>query len=123
MSETYGVLLEVQEACLAAMKPGNQLKAVYKAAVDYLKERTGYEYLVEHLPKNLGFATGLAFRENAMQLSPKNQAAFKKGMVFCLSVGFQNLNLSTADRASAHEKSAVRFFCDLKSVLTRVYLC
>ena len=107
VTETYNVLLEVQEACLAAMKPGNQLKDVYKAAVAYLRERKGFEYLIEHLPKNLGFCTGLDFRESAMVLSPKSQVTFKKGMVFCLSVGFQNLELSKADLASTADKSAV----------------
>jgi nucleosome binding factor SPN SPT16 subunit len=108
VSETYDVLIEVQDACLAVMKPGNQLKAVYKAAVMHLKERKGYEYLVDHLPKNLGFATGLDFRENAMLLSPKCQVSFSKGMVFCLMVSFQDLELHEADRASTPEKSPVR---------------
>lgn len=110
VTETYEVLLEVQEACLKAMKPGNQFKAVYKAAVSHLKERKGYEYLVEHLPKNLGFCTGLDFRESAMLLSPKSQVTFKKGMTFCLSVGFQNLELSKADVASTVDKSSVRLY-------------
>lgn len=107
VNDIYDVLLEVQDACLKAMKPGNQLKAVYKAAVSHIKERQGFEYLVEHLPKSLGFCIGLDFRESAMLLSPKNQVAFKKGMVFCLSIGFQNLPLSKADLASASDKSAV----------------
>jgi nucleosome binding factor SPN SPT16 subunit len=108
VSSTYDALLEMQEACLAAMKPGNQLKAVYKAAVKFLQERKGSEYLVGHLPKNLGFCMGLDFRESAMLLSPKNQAAFKRGMVFCLSVGFQDLELSESDRSSTPEKSPVK---------------
>lgn len=107
VSETYEVLMEMQEACLAAMKPGNQLKAVYQAAVTFLKERTGFEYLVGHLPKHLGFATGLDFRETSFSLNAKNPTQFKKGMVFCLSVGFQNLELSETDLSSTPEKSAV----------------
>lgn len=108
VSETYEVLLEVQEACLAAMKPGNQLKAVYMAAVNCLEQKKGHEYLVEHLPKNLGFGTGLDFRENSMLLSSKSQVTFKKGMVFCLSLGFQDLELSKSDRSMLSDKSPVR---------------
>lgn len=108
VSESYEVLLELQEACLAAMKPGNQLKAVYKAAVSYLQAKKGFEYLAEHLPKTLGFCTGLDFRENNMLLSPKNQVTFKKGMVFCLSVGFQDLELTKSDRTTLSDKSPVR---------------
>jgi len=107
VTEIYEILLEVQEACLAAMKPGNQLKAVYKAAVSTIKEKKGYEYLVDHLPKTLGFCIGLDFRENAMLLSAKNQVTFKKGMVFCLAVAFDKLELSKADRSSTADKSAV----------------
>lgn len=110
VSETYDILLEVQMACLQVMKPGNQLKQVYQAAVHYLQERTGWEYLAQHLPKNVGFATGLDFREGVLALSPKNTASFKAGMAFCLSVGFQDLELSEEDRAASPEKSPVRSF-------------
>lgn len=107
VSATYEVLMEMQDACLEAMKPGNQLKAVYKAAVAFLQERSGYEYLVDHLPKSLGYATGLDFRESAFSITAKNPASFKKGMVFCLSLGFQNLELSESDLSSTPDKSPV----------------
>lgn len=90
------------------MKHGNHLREVYAAAVDYLENKSGYEYLVKHLPKNLGFGIGLDFREGNMLLSPKNQVTFKKGMVFCLSVGFQNLELSSEDKENTPNESAVR---------------
>lgn len=89
------------------MKHGNHLREVYATAVEYLKGKSGYEYLVKHLPKNLGFAIGLDFREGNMLLSPKNQVTFKKGMVFCLSVGFQDLELTLEDRESAPNESTV----------------
>jgi len=81
VSNNYEVLLEVQEACLAVMQPGNPLKSVYKAAVNYLK-RNGHEDLVDKLPKNLGFAQGLDFRDSTLLLSPKNSVTLRKGMVF-----------------------------------------
>ena len=110
VSETYEALLEMQDACLAAMKPGNPFKAVYKAAVRFLQDhRNGaFSYLVDHLPKNLGFGTGLDFRESSLLLSPKNGAVFRQGMVFCLSLGFQDLPLEEQDRSSTPEKSPVR---------------
>jgi nucleosome binding factor SPN SPT16 subunit len=109
VSETYDVLLEMQEACVATMKPGNQLKDVYKAATTFLEEKKGFEYLVGHLPKNLGFCIGLDFRESAMLLSPKSQVSFKKGMVFCLSLGFQDLELKESDLSNLSDKSPVSF--------------
>ena len=106
VSESYELLLEMHEVCLTALKPGNPAKSVYRAAVDFLKERDAK--LVENLPKNLGFATGLDFRDSNFILSQKNSATIREGMVFCLSVGFQNLKLSDSDRASCSEKSPVR---------------
>jgi nucleosome binding factor SPN SPT16 subunit len=106
VSETYELLLEMQEACLKQMKPGNQLKAVYKAAVAYLQE-SGREDLISHLPKVLGFSQGLDFRDATLSLSSKNGVTFKKGMTFCLSVGFQNLELSSSDKEDTPDKSAV----------------
>jgi len=108
VSETYEVLLELQEACLEAMKPGLPLKGVYKAAQKFLQDRNGFEYLAEKLPKNLGFATGLEFRESSLILSSKNTASFKQGMVFCLSLGFQNLELSAPDLTDTPDKSPVK---------------
>jgi nucleosome binding factor SPN SPT16 subunit len=109
VSETYEALLEVQEKCMEAMRPGKPLKAVYKAAVNCLNQKPGFEHLVDKLPKNLGFAMGLDFREPTLLLSPKNQIAFKQGMVFCLAVGFHDVELSEADRAATPSNSAVRF--------------
>jgi len=117
VSATYEVLLEVQEACMSAMRPGKPLKSVYKAAVAYLKQKSGFEHLAEKLPKNLGFAMGLDFRESSLLLTAKNQIAFKKGMVFCLSVGFQDVELSESDRAATPEKSSVCHFLVHKLLL------
>jgi nucleosome binding factor SPN SPT16 subunit len=96
VSENYELLLEVQEACLEAMKPGNPMKNVHKAAVAFLQQR-GSEDMVEHLPKTLGFLMGLDFRETNFLLSAKNSATIKEGMV------------SEQDRAASADKSPVRF--------------
>ena len=106
VSETYELLLEMQDACLKQMRSGNQLKEVYKAAVSYLQEN-GREDLISHLPKIVGFSQGLDFRDATLSLSSKNGVTFKKGMTFCLSVGFQNLELSSNDREDTPDKSAV----------------
>jgi len=115
VSELYEVLCDLQDECISALKPGNQFSMVHKTAVDFLKtyKRSGspagsYAYLVDHLPKSLGFLTGIDFRENHLQLSAKNSATIKAGMVFCLSIGFANLPLSEKDRADTPDKSPVR---------------
>lgn len=112
VSKNYEILLEVQEACLEAMQPGNPLKAVYKAAVSYLK-KNGQEDLIEKLPKNLGFAQGLDFRDSTLLLSPKNSVTLRKGMVFCLSIGFQDLELSESCLSNTPDDSPVSsYFCE-----------
>lgn len=107
VSETYDLLLEVQEACMAAMRPGKPLKSVYKAAVACIQQKGGFDHLVSKLPKNLGFAMGLDFREPTLLLTGKNPIAFKPGMVFCLSVGFQDVELSEGERSNTPSNSAV----------------
>ena len=106
VSETYEILLEMQEACLEAMRPGNQLNAVYKAAVSYL-QKNGHDDLVGKLPKNLGFAQGLDFRDSTLTLSAKNKVPFKPGMVFCLAIGFNDLELAERDRENTPDNSPV----------------
>lgn len=108
VSEMYEILLEVQEACLEQMRAGNQLKSVYKAAVSHL-QKNGHEDLIPKLPKNLGFSQGLDFRDSTLTLSAKNGVTFKKGMTFCLSIGFQDLELSSSDLANTPDNSAVCF--------------
>jgi len=110
VSETYEILLEVQEACLEQMRVGNQLKSVYKAAVSYL-QKNGHENLIPKLPKSLGFSQGIDFRDSALSLTAKNAITFKKGMTFCLSVGFQDLELSSSELDSTPDNSAVSDAC------------
>lgn len=109
VSDTYETLVVVHEACLAAMIPGNSLKAVYAAAVKKLKDEER-EDLIECLPKNLGFSIGAYFREGNLTLSPKNNVLFKAGMTFNLCVGFSGVKLSSSDKADANEKSPVGIF-------------
>lgn len=106
VSAMYELLLGVQEACLKAMVPGNPLKAVYAAAVKYLKTQ-GKEELVDSLPKNLGFSMGLDFRDSMLQLNNKSTVQFRQGMVFNLCVSLAGLKLSESARAATNSKSAV----------------
>jgi nucleosome binding factor SPN SPT16 subunit len=108
VSELYELLLEMEEACLRVMTPGKSVKSVHQAAVAFLESRPGYEYLVQHLPKTLGFLTGIEIRESTFSISHKTEAVIRSGMVFCLSVGFQNVPLEPADLAHTPDNSAVR---------------
>ena len=96
----------MHDACRQSMMPGKPLRNVYQAAVTFLKNER--PELVEHLPKNLGFATGLEFRDSQYILNAKNGTLFKAGMVFTLNSVLQKLILTEKERANTPKDSAVR---------------
>ena len=99
VEQTYSVLLSAYEKCLEQMIPGNELKDVYTAAQAFLTKRD--PALLPFLPKNLGFAIGIEFRDPSLLLSSNNTSKFVEGMLFNLSVGFSGVPLTTADKARA----------------------
>jgi nucleosome binding factor SPN SPT16 subunit len=79
---------------------------VWNAAVKYLQAQ-GKEELVESLPKNLGCAIGLDFRDSLLPLNAKATVPFRQGMMFNLCVSFAGLELSESARSATNSKSAV----------------
>lgn len=106
VSVTYELLLGMHDACRQSMVPGKPLRNVYQAAVTFLKNER--PELVEHLPKNLGFAMGLEFRDSQYILNAKNGTLFKAGMVFTLNSVLQKLILTEKERSATPKDSAVR---------------
>jgi len=92
-SKGYEVLLKAHEAAVGALKPGNKVSAVYQAALAVV-ERDAPE-LVGNLTKSAGTGIGLEFRESGLNLNAKNDRVLKPGMVFNVSLGFQNLQTPT----------------------------
>lgn len=109
VSHAYAVLSDVYDKCLEQMLAGNEIKSVFETAKNFLSRRDAS--LLPHLSKNLGFATGLEFRDSTMLLNNSNSDMFAPGMVFVLSVGFQDIPLTDADKAdaSANVKSLESF--------------
>ncbi|KAF5946750.1 hypothetical protein HYC85_016978 [Camellia sinensis] len=85
----YEVLLKAHEAAIGALKPGNKVSAVYQAALSVV-ERDAPD-LVANLTKSAGTGIGLEFRESGLSLTAKNERVLKPGMVFNVTLGFQNL--------------------------------
>ncbi|KAK1318818.1 FACT complex subunit SPT16 [Acorus calamus] len=92
-SKSYEVLLKAHEAAISALKPGNKAAAAYQAAISIV-ERESPE-LLPHLTKSAGTGIGLEFRESGLSLNAKNDRVLKAGMVFNVSLGFQNLQSQT----------------------------
>ncbi|KAL2513934.1 FACT complex subunit SPT16 [Forsythia ovata] len=97
-SKAYEVLLKAHEAAILALKPGNLFSAVYQAALSVVK-RDAPE-LVPNLTKYAGTGIGLEFREPGMSLNARNERVLKSGMVFNVSLGFQNLQTNTSSPKS-----------------------
>lgn len=97
----YTVLLSLYDACLEKMIPGNELKDVYLAAKAFLNKTDSK--LLAYLPKSLGFAIGLEFRDNLLVLNEKNETKFVDGMIFTLAVGFHNIPLTAEEKGSLQQ--------------------
>lgn len=86
----YTFLLELQvEIADKYLRAGSSCKNVYDKAVQYIQAKQ--PNLVKHFTKNVGFATGLEFRDNSYVLSTKNARTIQADMTFNLSVGFEGL--------------------------------
>ncbi|XP_078436133.1 global transcription factor C [Wolffia australiana] len=92
-SKAYEVLLKAQDAAIGALKPGNKVSAVYLAALTVV-EKEAPEF-VPNLTKSAGTGMGLEFRESGLGLNAKNDRILKPGMVFNVSLGFQNMQAQT----------------------------
>lgn len=89
MQRTYEILSEIEDKIVEKLVPGAKFNEVYDQVVDFVKSKD--ESLVDKLTKNLGFVTGIEFREGSLLLNAKTSATVEKGMVFNVNVGFQDL--------------------------------
>ena len=96
VEKIYATLLSVYTKCLEAMTEGKELRDVHDAARNYLTKSD--PTLLAYLPKTFGFALGIEFRDGNMVLNATNTSKFAKDMIFNLSVGFQNVPISEADK-------------------------
>lgn len=89
MQENYKYLLTLEEMLVEEIRDGIKLNEVY----DKIKEKCASERpdLVDKLTANMGFLTGIEFREPNYLISPKCQSVVKSGMIFNISIGFSDL--------------------------------
>ncbi|KAB1202091.1 FACT complex subunit SPT16 [Morella rubra] len=92
-SKAYEVLLKAHDTAISALKPGNRVSAAYQAALSVVEAEA--PELAANLTKSAGTGIGLEFRESGLNLNAKNDRVLKAGMVFNVSLGFQNLQTET----------------------------
>ena len=86
---TYELALKVEDVIFSKLRSGACLGDIHAAAVDVVrKENPG---LVDKMIKQLGFATGIEFREGTMAITAGSKAVVQKNMVFVVAVGFQDV--------------------------------
>ncbi|EFJ08291.1 hypothetical protein SELMODRAFT_269691 [Selaginella moellendorffii] len=93
--KAYKALLKAQEAAINALRPGNLMSAVYKAAATTL-EREAPE-LSSFLTRSAGAGIGIEYRESGLSLNPRNEKVIKAGMVFNVNIGLQNLEIKSSN--------------------------
>lgn len=87
--DLYNYLLTVLDFIFDKLRPGSKLSDVYQATGKHI-EKTKPE-IKDNFVKNIGFATGIEFREGTLLLDQKHNYMIKKGMVFCINIGLVNL--------------------------------
>ena len=79
----------MQNEAISALRPGVALSAAFKAAMNRLQSKAAH--LEKKMTKNVGFLTGIEFREGSMQLNAKNETRVRSGMTFIVALGFEGL--------------------------------
>uniref|UniRef100_A0A0A9D3A3 FACT complex subunit n=1 Tax=Arundo donax TaxID=35708 RepID=A0A0A9D3A3_ARUDO len=85
----YKVLRQAHDAAIASLIPGSKASASYQAAVSVVRGEA--PDLLPFLTKSGGTGIGIEFRETWLSLNEKNNMTLKEGMIFNVSLGFQNL--------------------------------
>ncbi|RWW80940.1 hypothetical protein BHE74_00010697 [Ensete ventricosum] len=75
------------------LKPGNTVGAAYHAALAVVQNEASE--LLPNLSKSAGTGIGLELCESGLGLNSKNDRLVRSGMVFNVSLGFQNLQTRT----------------------------
>ncbi|KAF9107211.1 FACT complex subunit spt16 [Mortierella sp. AM989] len=119
--KNYTFLLDVQRKILDTMKEGVLIKDVYSRALDFIRNRR--PDLEKKFVKNLGFGTGLEFRESSYLLNGKNVRELQRDMIFSLAVGFQDIENPKATDEKSKKYSlllidTIRITAELPQILT-----
>ncbi|GFZ43528.1 FACT complex subunit SPT16 [Saitozyma sp. JCM 24511] len=87
--KNYSTLLAAREEAIKLLKAGAVVKDVYNAVAAFVQGKSST--LGDAFVKNIGFATGIEFRDSNFLLGPKNGKMLKENMTVILSVGFAEL--------------------------------
>ncbi|GMT28456.1 hypothetical protein PFISCL1PPCAC_19753 [Pristionchus fissidentatus] len=92
LEEAYESVLAAEMKLIESLKPGARVKDAYEAAVKTLKP----ELRDKLYKKELGFLTGIEFREGSFTISADCEGVVRAGMVFIVSIGVAPLGKEDA---------------------------
>lgn len=87
--KNYEFLLEVSDELINRLSDGVVISELYQQIVNFVKDKR--PDLVDKMTKNLGFVTGIEFREGHLVIGPKTNVQAKKNMSFVIALGFTDL--------------------------------
>ncbi|KAJ7672803.1 FACT complex subunit-domain-containing protein [Mycena olivaceomarginata] len=95
----YDFLLKLQQEMLTKIKPKISTRDFYHAALAFVKEKK--PELEKNFMKNIGFGTGLEFRDSPYLLGPKTNRTLKENMTLSLGLRSADLVDSTGNKYCA----------------------
>lgn len=89
--DLYEFLCQLEEeVVLEKLRDGVKLCDVFAAVVARVNK--DHRELIDKMTKNVGFATGIEFRESSLVIQSKTTAVARKGMIFNINIGFSGLH-------------------------------
>ncbi|GEQ72203.1 hypothetical protein JCM33374_g5890 [Metschnikowia sp. JCM 33374] len=90
METNYDLLLELQDHIVKTLlRDGKSAKDVYEGATAFIKSKNAD--LVANFTKNVGWLTGIEFRDSTLILNQKTERKLVNGQIISLTIGFNNL--------------------------------
>ncbi|KIK63712.1 hypothetical protein GYMLUDRAFT_162320 [Collybiopsis luxurians FD-317 M1] len=112
----YGLLLSLQAELLGFITDGVSARDVYQHALSYVREKNSS--LEKNFVKNLGFGTGVEFRDSTYLLSAKNAHILQENMTLNLGLGFSDLLDQDGSKYALHIVDTIRVGKDGSTLLT-----
>ncbi|KAK8865948.1 FACT complex subunit SPT16 [Kwoniella newhampshirensis] len=85
----YTSLLEARAEALKLIRAGAIVSDIYKSVQQFIESKSST--LAQAFLKNIGFATGIEYRDSALMLNAKNGRTMRENTVLILTLGLQDL--------------------------------
>mmetsp|Transcript_57982 Transcript_57982/g.132737 ORF Transcript_57982/g.132737 Transcript_57982/m.132737 type:complete len:1096 (-) Transcript_57982:241-3528(-) len=103
--DNYVLLFDAFEEVLSKIKAGVRMRELWETATTKIKDAK--PELLGNFTKELGWAMGYEIRERRYAIDEKNKHQLQAGMVMCLRLGFENLDLGSKAKDPRSQKYAL----------------